>query len=193
MSSALKLIVGLGNPGAKYSRMRHNVGFWFVDALVAGHAEGFKVKDRFKAELCRLQTGEQTLLLCKPITFMNNSGTAVQTIASFYNIPPADLLLVHDELDLQPGIARLKKDGGHGGHNGLRDIFTKMGSTIFTRLRLGIGRPTEQGDATSYVLAQPRQTEQQLIDLAIRSSLDIMPLIFENNIAEAMNILHRKN
>ncbi len=193
MPSSFKLIVGLGNPGAEHTETRHNAGFWFVESLAAQYSLSFRSESRFNAETCRIQTATLDCWLCKPLTYMNRSGFSVQALASFYKIAVEEILVAHDELDLDAGIARLKKGGGHGGHNGLRDIIAQMGDKSFTRLRLGIGHPGSQDKVTPYVLGRPSQTERQLIDDAIAASVDAMPLVLEGETEKAMNILHQKN
>ncbi len=192
MPPALKLIVGLGNPGPEHSETRHNAGFWFVDSLAAKYSLTFRAESKYKAEICRIQTADIDCWFCKPMTFMNRSGSSVQAIASFYKIPAEEILVAHDELDLEPGVARLRKAGGHGGHNGLRDIITRMDGKSFARLRLGIGHPSSQDKVTSYVLGRPSQADRQLIEIAVNKSVDVMPLVFEGNEQKAMNSLHQK-
>jgi len=191
--SAFKLIVGLGNPGPEHSETRHNAGFWFVDSLAAKYSLSFRSESKFNAEICRMQTAEIDCWLCKPMMFMNRSGFSVQAMASFYKIPVEGILIAHDELDLDPGVARLKKAGGHGGHNGLRDIIAQMGDKSFTRLRLGIGHPGSQDKVTSYVLGRPTQEDRQLIEIAIKEAVDVIPLVLEGNEQKAMNALHQNN
>jgi len=191
--SAFKLIVGLGNPGPEHSETRHNAGFWFVDSLAAKYSLSFRSESKFNAEICRIQTAEIDCWLCKPMMFMNRSGFSVQAMASFYKIPVEGILVAHDELDLDPGVARLKKAGGHGGHNGLRDIIAQMGDKSFTRLRLGIGHPGSQDKVTSYVLGRPAQEDRQLIEIAIKEAVDVIPLVLEGNEQKAMNALHQNN
>ncbi len=193
MPSAFKLIVGLGNPGPEHSETRHNAGFWFVDSLAAKYSLSFRSESKFNAEICRIQTAEIDCWLCKPMMFMNRSGFSVQAMASFYKIPVEGILVAHDELDLDPGVARLKKAGGHGGHNGLRDIIAQMGDKSFTRLRLGIGHPGSQDKVTSYVLGRPAQEDRQLIEIAIKEAVDVIPLVLEGNEQKAMNALHQNN
>lgn len=192
-SSVLKLVVGLGNPGTEYSATRHNAGFWFVESLASNHGLSFRLESKFSAEICQLQTAIFGCWFCKPMTFMNKSGSALRAMASFYKISAQDILVVHDELDLDAGVARLKEGGGHGGHNGLRDIIANTGEQSFIRLRLGIGRPVDQGSTVSYVLSRPDRSDEQLIKQAIQSSLDVMPLLFEKDMQKAMNILHQKS
>lgn len=193
MPSAFKLIVGLGNPGPEHSATRHNAGFWFVESLAAKYSLSFRSESKFNAEVCRLQTTELDCWLCKPMTFMNGSGSSVQAMASFYKISVEEILVVHDELDLDAGVARLKEGGGHGGHNGLRDIIAQMGDKSFTRLRLGIGHPGSQDKVTPYVLGKPAKEDCQLIEIAIKESVDAMPLVLEGEMQKAMNALHQKS
>ncbi len=193
MPSAFKLIVGLGNPGPEHFETRHNAGFWFVDSLASEYSLSFRSESKFNAEICRIQTAEIDCWLCKPMTFMNRSGFSVQAMSSFYKISVEEILVAHDELDIDPGVARLKKAGGHGGHNGLRDIIAQMGNKSFTRLRLGIGHPGSADQVTSYVLGRPSQEDRQLIEIAIKESVDVMPLVLEGNEQKAMNGLHQKN
>ncbi len=193
MPSAFKLIVGLGNPGPEHSETRHNAGFWFVDSLASEYSLSFRSESKFNAEICRIQTAEIDCWLCKPMTFMNRSGFSVQAMSSFYKISVEEILIAHDELDLDSGVARLKKAGGHGGHNGLRDIIAQMGNKSFTRLRLGIGHPGSADQVTSYVLGRPSQEDRQLIEIAIKESVNVMPQVFSGDEQKAMNGLHQKN
>ena len=193
MPSVFKLIVGLGNPGPEHSETRHNAGFWFVDSLASEYSLSFRSESKFNAEICRIQTAEIDCWLCKPMTFMNRSGFSVQAMSSFYKISVEEILIAHDELDLDSGVARLKKAGGHGGHNGLRDIIAQMGNKSFTRLRLGIGHPGSADQVTSYVLGRPSQEDRQLIEIAIKESVNVMPQVFSGDEQKAMNGLHQKN
>ena len=193
MPSTFKLIVGLGNPGPEHSETRHNAGFWFVDSLASKYSLSFRAESKFSAEVCRLQITDIDCWLCKPMTFMNRSGSSVQAMASFYKIPVEAILVAHDELDLDVGVARLKKEGGHGGHNGLRDIIAQMGDKSFTRLRIGIGHPGSQDRVTPYVLGRPGVADRQLIEEAVKASVEIMPLIFAGDTQKAMSALHQKN
>ncbi len=193
MPSAFKLIVGLGNPGPEHAATRHNAGFWFVESLAEKYSLSFRSESKFNAEICRLQTADIDCWLCKPMTFMNGSGSSVQAMASFYKIPIDEILIAHDELDLDVGVARLKKAGGHGGHNGLRDIIAQMGDKSFTRLRLGIGHPGSQDKVTPYVLGKPGKEDYQLIEIAIKESVDAVLLVLEGEMQKAMNALHQKS
>jgi PTH1 family peptidyl-tRNA hydrolase len=190
----MKLVVGLGNPGMKYERTRHNAGFWWVERLA--HASGLELRSdgKFHGRVAKLSHPAEIWLLM-PATFMNNSGRAVAALAAFYKIQPPEILVVNDELDLAPGIARLKFGGGASGHNGLKDIAEVLGSRDFWRLRIGIGHPrdtaTEQ-EVVDYVLHPPRAEERPLIDNAIAHSLDVWPLLAQDDYEAAMLKLHTK-
>ena len=185
-----KLLVGLGNPGQKYSETRHNAGFWFVDRLAAAQDLGFRREAKFHGETATLRFPGHDCRVLKPTTYMNESGRAVQAAMHFYGLTPAELLVVHDEIDLPPGVARLKRGGGHGGHNGLRDIVECLGEGGFLRLRLGVGHPGNADQVVDYVLDRPRAAERALIDDAIRRALDVMPLVFDGHLQKAMKELH---
>ena len=188
--SAIRLIVGLGNPGREYEATRHNTGYWWVDELARLQNLRFKNEAKFHGLTARGQLHGHEMLLLKPQTFMNVSGRAVGALAQFYKIAPAEMLVVHDELDLPPGVARLKLGGGHGGHNGLKDIIAHLGSKDFWRLRLGIGHPGERTDVAGYVLNDPRREERDLIDKAMQRALDVAHLIIEGKTEAAMLKLH---
>lgn len=192
-SSALRLIVGLGNIGAEYERTRHNAGFWFVDA-VANKADAFFSHERkFHGDVARLKHGAQELWLLKPGTYMNRSGQAVVALALYYKILPHQMLVVHDELDLPPGAARMKRGGGTGGHNGLKDVHAKLSTPDFWRLRLGIGHPRAlqlEQDVVDFVLHPPSREHHDAIDAAITRALDILPLAIEGRTEAAMLKLH---
>ena len=167
--NAPKLVVGLGNPGADYSETRHNAGFWFCERLAVRERAQFRQESRFHGWLGKGLSG---MWLLMPDTFMNRSGQSVGALARFYRIAPADILVVHDELDLPPGQARLKFGGGLGGHNGLKDITAHCGTHDYWRLRLGIGHPGERTGVVAYVLKPPRHEERVLIDETIDRALD---------------------
>lgn len=188
--AALQLIVGLGNPGPEYAATRHNAGFWFVDAVARRWHGVFRAEKKFHGEVARVVIDGRDLWLLKPGTFMNRSGQAVQALARFYRIEPAAMLVAHDELDLPPGTARLKQGGGHGGHNGLRDIIDKLGTRDFLRLRLGIGHPGDKRQVTGYVLKKPGRDEAIEIERAIDRALDVLPDVVTGNLQTAMNRLH---
>jgi PTH1 family peptidyl-tRNA hydrolase len=190
MSEPIKLIVGLGNPGREYEATRHNAGFWWVDEFARMHGANFKTDNKFHGQVARATVhGHETHLL-KPQTFMNVSGRAVIALALFYKILPDQILVVHDELDLPPGSAKLKLGGGHGGHNGLKDIIAHLGTKEFWRLRIGIGHPGERDEVVSYVLNAPRKEEQGLIEDAMQHAQDVAPLIIEGKLEAAMLKLH---
>lgn len=194
MSSRIQLIIGLGNPGAKYEPTRHNAGFWFVDALARQHSAGFKSENKFHGEVCKINLDGNEVWLLKPMTFMNKSGQAVAALANFFKIAPESILVAHDELDLPPGTARLKKGGGHGGHNGLRDTIAQLGNNKdFQRLRIGIGHPGHSSQVTGYVLGKAPADEQRLMEDAISDAIDVMPLAVSGEMQKAMNQLHSKN
>jgi PTH1 family peptidyl-tRNA hydrolase len=193
LSSRIELIVGLGNPGAKYDQTRHNAGFWFVDAVARRHGGSFKSENKFHGEACKVRLDGEEVWLLKPMTFMNKSGQAIASLANFYKIAPEAILVAHDELDLPPGAARLKKGGGHGGHNGLRDTIAQLGNNKdFQRLRIGIGHPGHSSQVTGYVLGKAPADEQRLMDDAIADALDVMSLAVSGEMQKAMNQLHSK-
>ncbi len=189
-STPIRLIVGLGNPGAEYEATRHNAGFWLVDALARGE---LRRETRFNALAARVRIAGSEVWLLEPQTFMNRSGQSVGAICRFYKIPPDEVLVAHDELDLPPGAAKLKKGGSSGGHNGLKDITAVLGTQDYWRLRIGIGHPRElklQQPVVDFVLHRPRQEEQSQIDDAIARSLNILPVLLNGQFELAMKELH---
>jgi len=188
--TAIRLIVGLGNPGREYEDTRHNVGFWWVDELAREHKVSFNSEAKFHGLTARGSLHGHELFLLKPQTFMNVSGRSVGGLAQFYKIAPAEMLVVHDELDLPPGVARLKMGGGHGGHNGLKDIIAHLGTKDFWRLRIGIGHPGDRNQVSDYVLNDPRREERELIDAAMQRSLAVAHLVIEGKTEAAMLKLH---
>ncbi|KAF0203853.1 MAG: peptidyl-tRNA hydrolase PTH1 [Gallionellaceae bacterium] len=188
--SEIKLIVGLGNPGREYESTRHNAGFWWVDELARSHNANFKADSKFHGLIARIALHGHDVHLLKPQTFMNASGRAVGAMAQFYKIDPAQILVVHDELDLPPGSTKLKLGGGHGGHNGLKDIIAHLGTKDFWRLRLGIGHPGERTEVVNFVLNAPRKEEQSLIEEAMQRAQNIAPLVIEGKLEAAMLKLH---
>lgn len=190
--SALQLIVGLGNPGPKYELTRHNAGFRFVDALARRHGGSFRHESRFHGEVARCAIEGKDLRLHKPMTFMNLSGQAVSSVINFYRIPLDAVLVVHDELDLPPGTVRLKRGGGHGGHNGLRDLARHLSDTNYLRLRIGIGHPGHRDQVVDYVLKRAPKDDQQAIDAAIDAALEVIPLAAADELERAMHQLHSK-
>lgn len=188
---AIQLLVGLGNPGPEYEHTRHNAGQWLVAALAARNGSALAPEKRFFGSCARITVGGQDLRLLVPDTFMNRSGQAVAAMANFFKIAPQQILVAHDELDLSPGVARLKQGGGHGGHNGLRDTIAALGNNAdFLRLRLGIGHPGSSKLVTGYVLSRASQTDQVAIEDAIDASLEVLPKVIAGDVAGAMNKLH---
>jgi PTH1 family peptidyl-tRNA hydrolase len=190
MSEAIKLIVGLGNPGREYETTRHNAGFWWVDELARKHNASFKTDSKFHGLVARTNLHGNDVHLLMPQTFMNVSGRAVVALALFYKILPDQILVVHDELDLPPGSAKLKLGGGHGGHNGLKDIIAHLGTKDFWRLRIGIGHPGDRAEVVNYVLKAPRKEEHVLIEEAMQRAQGVAPLIIEGKLEAAMLKLH---
>ncbi len=189
----LQLIVGLGNKGENYDKTRHNAGFWFLDSFAMVNGASFSHEAKFFGQLARIQLSGKPCYLLKPMTFMNRSGQAVSAVLNYYKISPKNMLVAHDELDFDAGIARLKRQGGHGGHNGLRDIIQSTGEKGFLRLRIGIGHPRNNGqnDVSNYVLASPSRGDRQQINEAIDLSIAAVPLIVEKGLDIATQQLHQ--
>ena len=190
----IRLIVGLGNPGPEYEQTRHNAGFWLVDNL-ANSLPGTRLQrdSRYNAMLAKTSIAGKEVWLLEPLTFMNRSGQSVGALARFFKIAADEVLVVHDELDLMPGIARLKKGGSAGGHNGLKDITAALGTQDYWRLRLGIGHPRTlslQQQVADFVLHRPRREDQELIEQTIEKSLQVMPQIVEGKFEAATMKLH---
>lgn len=190
MSEPIELIVGLGNPGRDYEMTRHNAGFWWIDLIARQQGVDFRSEHKFTGLVARERLHGNEVFLLKPQTFMNSSGRAVGTLARFHKIVPQRILVVHDELDLPPGTVKLKLGGGHGGHNGLKDIVACLGSRDFWRLRIGIGHPGERSAVVDYVLNAARKEEQMLIDDSMARAADVLPLIVEGKLEAAMLKLH---
>ena len=188
----LRLIVGLGNPGSDYAQTRHNAGFWLVDELARQHGGNFRPESRFHGETCRIALSGQELWLLKPMTFMNRSGQAVAALARFHKITLPEILIVHDDLDLPPGVVRLKRSGGHGGHNGLRDLIAHLGGNDFPRLRLGIGHPGQSREVLDHVLHRAPQAERTLLEQAIADALRELPRLIAGQWNPAMQTLHSR-
>ncbi len=188
--AGLRLIVGLGNPGAEYARTRHNAGFRFVDELAAKAGATFRLDAKLFGETAKIDVAGQPVWLLKPATFMNLSGKSVTAALRFWKFEPEQALLAHDELDLAPGIARLKFDGGHGGQNGLRDTMKLLGHGQFHRLRIGIGHPGSKDKVTPWVLGRANADDDILIGRAIDEAIDVLPLAADGNFMDAMTRLH---
>ncbi len=189
MSTTIRAVVGLGNPGAGHARTRHNAGFWFADALAAQHKAAFKTEARFHGELARL--GPEGLLLLKPGTYMNRSGQAVQAVMAFHKLAPEQILVVHDDLDLPPGTVRLKSGGGHGGHNGLRDVHANIGEQ-YLRLRLGIGHPGHKDQVLDYVLQRPSAADEKAIRDGIGAAVAAFDVLLTHGWDKAVQQLHSR-
>jgi PTH1 family peptidyl-tRNA hydrolase len=185
-----ELIAGFGNPGSEYANTRHNAGFWFVDELAAKAGATFNTDKRFFAAVASAQIAGRKVLLVKPMNFMNNSGQGLAAVARFFKIDATKILVAHDELDIAPGEIRLKKAGGHGGHNGLRDSVAKMGGGDFWRLRIGIGHPGHKSAVSGYVLKRAPADQQRLIDEAVELALRESTTIIDGDINEATKVLH---
>jgi len=188
--SGIRCVVGLGNPGPRYADTRHNVGFWLADRLARRYGEHLRAENRFFGEVARIRTEVGECWLLKPMTYMNQSGRADSALARFYKIPLEQMLVVHDELDMAPGVIRLKKGGGHGGHNGLRDIASAVGGKDFYRLRIGIGHPGHKDAVTDYVLSRPYKTEQEAIERGLDEVERHWPAIQSGDLQKAMQELH---
>lgn len=187
------LIAGLGNPGPQYEQTRHNVGFWWLDQLADDLGVTLKPENKFHGQLAQCQSSGHKLLLLKPLKFMNRSGLSVAAVANFYKIPASNILIIHDDLDLPAGVAKLKRGGGHGGHNGLRDIIAATGSKDFFRVRLGIDHPGHSSLVSNYVLTKPSAADRQKIELAIDNSLRVLPDLLSGDMDKAMQWLHSQN
>ncbi len=188
--SGILLIVGLANPGAEYENTRHNAGAWFVSALANDADIQLRHNPKFHGlhGIAKVKGHECHLLI--PSTYMNLSGQAIQALANYYKIPPKAILVAHDELDLPTGTIRLKFDGGHGGHNGLRDTINHLSTKEFYRLRIGIGRPSNSNDVVDYVLSTPKKSERTEIDNALQAAEGILPFIMSGEFQKAMQFLH---
>jgi PTH1 family peptidyl-tRNA hydrolase len=190
VSAGLRLIAGLGNPGVQYEKTRHNAGFWFMDGIADRLNVHFRPEAAFQGELARLEYGGNTVLLLKPATYMNHSGRSVGSVLRYFKINPAEMLVAHDELEFLPGVVRLKVAGGHGGHNGIRDIIAQTGSADFARLRIGIGRPPDKSRVSQYVLENPGKTEAGQIAAAIDRVMDHAEAMLDGHIQKVMNSLN---
>lgn len=192
MSSHLKIIAGLGNPEKRYQRTLHNAGFWFVDEVARREGAGFRYEKRFDAEVCKVQIAGAELWLLKPQSYMNLSGGPVRGMLDYYRLDVAGLLVAHDEIDLPPGTTRLKQGGGHGGHNGLRDLIRHCGAD-FMRLRLGVGHPGDKEQVTAYVLQRGSAAVEAALEQNIAEAADTLPVLIEAGLNAAMKQLHTKD
>lgn len=186
-------MVGLGNPGPKYAATRHNAGFWLVDRLAQVYSGAWGTEARAQGEVAKIVAGGRDCRLLKPTTYVNRSGYAVAALARYFKIPPAAVLVAYDDLDLPPGAVRLRLEGGHGGHNGMRDCIAQLGTREFPRLRFGIGHPGNAGDVVNYVLSRPAPADREAILSAIDRASDVLPLMLAGELEEAMKRLHTES
>ena len=188
--SELFVIAGLGNPGSKYAETRHNAGFWFLDELARAKGLKFRLQKKLLAETSRVNLYGNACLLVKPDTFMIHSGQAIRAITDYYQVDVSNLLVAYDELDLPAGVARLKQGGGHGGHNGMRDLFRHMPNREFLRLRIGIGHPGFKDAVTNYVLSRPPAVDERLVRDSISEAVDVLPDVLGGQLSRAIKTLH---
>jgi len=193
LSKSIRLLVGLGNPDPRDARTRHNAGFWFADAVASRWGASFRSQSSFFGDVADCHVDGQRLRLLKPTTYMNNSGRSVAALANFYKLENDEILIAHDDIDLPPGTVRLKQGGGHGGHNGLRDIIPQLGGPDFARLRIGVGHPGNKDAVVGYVLKAAPADEQCAIDDALALAVDHFPEMLVGKFAAVMNSLHRKS
>lgn len=186
----IKLLVGLGNPGPEYEDTRHNAGFWFIDAVARTLKVSLQPKPSYHGLVARTSVQGQSLWLLEPQTFMNVSGKSVAALARFFKIAPEEILVAHDELDIAPGEARLKKGGSHAGHNGLRDIHAQLGSADYWRLRIGVGHPGHKAEVIGWVLKKPMAEHRQAIDASIERAVGALPLLLAGEMDQAMVRIH---
>lgn len=191
MRQQLRIIAGLGNPGKKHARTLHNVGFWFVDALGRKLGGDFRFEKKFDAELCRVALRATDIWLVKPQSYMNLSGGPIRGVLDYYRLRPEQLLVAHDEIDLSLGTVRLKKGGGHGGHNGIRDVVNHCGAD-FMRLRFGVGHPGDKSQVTNYVLQRGSGEAETAIQNNIDEAIDVLDVLLDDGLDAAMKILHTR-
>lgn len=192
MASHLNIIAGLGNPEDRYAQTLHNAGFWFVDELARREGAQFRYEKRFDADICKITISDSELWLIKPQSYMNLSGGPVRSMLDYYRLTTNELLVAHDEIDLPPGTVRLKKGGGHGGHNGLRDVIQHCGQD-FMRLRLGVGHPGQKDKVTGYVLKRATGDMESAILANVAEAAEVMPLLVDEGLNAAMKELHTES
>lgn len=191
MNDSIRLLVGLANPGAEYSKTRHNAGAWVIEMLAQNHQVSLKEDKKYFGLTAKIYINGEEVRLLIPTTFMNLSGKSVAALAKFFQINPEQILVIHDELDLPPGVAKFKKGGGHGGHNGLKDIIGKLGNNReFYRLRIGIGHPGHKDAVAGFVLTKAPQKEQALLDETVDEAVRCLDILFKDDFAKAQNRLH---
>lgn len=188
--SMIKLLVGLGNPGAEYEETRHNAGFWFIDAVARELKLTLAPERSYHGLVARTSVNGQPLWLLEPQTFMNVSGKSVSALARFFKIQPDEILVAHDEMDIAPGEAKLKKGGSHAGHNGLRDIHAQLGTADYWRLRIGVGHPGHKAEVVSWVLKKPMAEHRQAMEAAIGRAVQALPLLLAGEMEKAMVTVH---
>ena len=188
----LSIIAGLGNPEDRYERTLHNAGFWFVDAAARKYGGSFRYEKKFDAEICKVRIAGSEVWLVKPQSYMNHSGQPVRAVLDYYRLNPRHMLVAHDEIDLPPGTVRLKQGGGHGGHNGIRDVIAHCGRD-FMRLRIGVGHPGEKDKVTGYVLKRASADIEAAVERNVDEALDVTPMIIDDGLNAAMKQLHTKS
>ena len=188
----IKLLVGLGNPGPEYEDTRHNAGFWFIDQIARALNVSLVPERNYHGLVARTSVSGQNVWLLEPQTFMNVSGKSVAALARFFKIQPDEILVAHDELDIDPGEARLKKGGSHAGHNGLRDIHAQLGTADYWRLRIGVGHPGHKAEVVSWVLKKPMAEHRQAIDASIDRAVAALPLLLAGDMEKAMVKIHTR-
>ncbi len=191
MGASYQLLIGLGNPGARYEATRHNAGAWLIERVARRYASGFKSSPRCFGAVADAKVGGTRVRLFRPDTFMNHSGRAVAAVAGFYKVPAERILIAHDEIDLPAGTVRLKRGGGHGGHNGLRDVVPCLGGAGFSRIRIGVGHPGSRERVIGHVLDRPPPAERAAIDQAIERVMEDVERIVGGDLEGVMNTLHR--
>lgn len=192
MTDHLSLIVGLGNPEERYARTLHNAGFWFADEVVRRYNGQYRYEKRFDADICKISIGGNDVWVAKPQSFMNLSGKPVRSLLDYYRLDAASALVAHDEIDLPPGTVRLKLGGGHGGHNGLRDVIAHCGRD-FMRLRIGVGHPGHKDQVTNYVLKNASSDVESAMLKNVDEAADVIPVLLDDGLEAAMKRLHTKD
>ena len=188
----LSIIAGLGNPEDRYERTLHNAGFWFVDAVARKYGGDFRYEKRFDADCCKVSIEGSEIWLVKPQSYMNQSGSPIRSVLDYYRLKVTDMLVAHDEIDLPPGTVRLKEGGGHGGHNGLRDIIRHCGAN-FMRLRLGVGHPGDKDQVTGYVLKRGSADVERAVEDNVDDAIRVLPTMIVDGLNAAMKKLHTKD
>jgi len=188
----IRLVAGLGNPGPEYAATRHNAGFWLVDELARRHDGRLKPERRYGGDACRISVGGSELWLLKPMSYMNRSGSPIRALCDYLQIPANEVLVAHDDLDLPPGDVRLKRGGGAGGHNGLKDTITHLGED-FWRLRFGIGRPAHRDEVIGYVLKRPSAADEEQILATVNLAADELPRLLAEGAGKVMNRMHSRH